>query len=139
MPNKPFFALAVGMNKRRSILLLLGALYVVLLTGCATQEALEPPGAHSFFVQGVTNWVDVRDLRKMADTFLRKRYREFDPAGAEVSVSVPHTNAPTFVMFRYYWNFGLPVYRVEFDRSWQVVGSKKFIATESVITNALPK
>ena len=85
------------------------------MIGCGRRAVEVAAQEKTVYIQAETNWMELKDLRIAAESHLRARYPDFNPAGAEVSASIYRVNETNFVTFSYFWNFGLPVYYVKFD------------------------
>ncbi|MBL9170606.1 MAG: hypothetical protein JNN07_22935 [Verrucomicrobiales bacterium] len=83
-------------------------------------------------VQGATNWFAVEGLRVRADGQLVAIHKTIEIARLEVTANIHTAHLDRMVSFDYFENFGLPAYRVIFDRSGKVVSVTSRTATEQI-------
>ena len=105
---------------------------LLLMGGCSGGSVDVPTQIETVYVQGKTNWMELKDMRMSAERHLRTRYPDFDPAGADFTASLYRGDSTNMVTIQYFRGFGLPAYYVTFDASGQITDSTNRIATEYV-------
>ena len=105
---------------------------LLLMAGCSGGSVDVATHVETIYVQGKTNWMELKDLRMSAEGHLRTRYPDFDPAGADFTASLYRCDSTNMVTVQYFRGFGLPVYYVTFDANGQITDSTNPIATEYV-------
>ena len=125
----------------KATLCLVVALAVGLAIAATRAADKKPPDLWTHVhVKGSEKWFTLAQLREVSDAHLLKREPKLDLHKFEVTANVFADDRAELVMFHYFENFGLPVFRITLNKSGEVADYNTRIASEGskVTTPILP-